>query len=97
MSGRSGSTSGRDARSKSLDEQIAVIDRRVQTRRAETRAELERVGLLADLDALKAVFPINGSSFWLRTDRMEVGPKPVYGPVITWNNPIRSKKRGKNR
>lgn len=97
MSGRRGSSSGQDARSSKLDDQLAVIDRRVSTRRAETRAELERVGFLAALDALKAVFPINPSSFWLRTDRMEVGPKPVFGPLITWNNyrPLR-KRRGKN-
>jgi len=50
MSGRRGSISGRDARSSRLDEQLAVIDRRVQTRRAETRAELERVGIKADKD-----------------------------------------------
>jgi len=52
--------------------------------------------MLEVFDLIKSRFGLNPSSFWLRTDRMEVGPKPVFGPVITWNNPIR-KRRGKNR
>ena len=84
--------------SQSLDDQLSVIGKRIETRTADTRAELERVGLLADLDALKAVFKINGSSFWLRTDRMEVGPEPQLGYLVPLTEqPIRPKGRGQKR
>jgi len=95
--GPPGLSNGRSEQSRQ-QARLDDITHRIETRKADTRAELERVGLLASLDALKAKFPIKASSFWLRTGRMEVGPEPRLGFLVPLTEqPIRPKGRGKKR